>query len=75
MAHPVVDPVQNQQLVDEIQLAIAPVICGQGVPLFTLSEVFPTFERSPFFEIEAYKQIDDMIWLKMSVHYHSRHIP
>jgi riboflavin-specific deaminase-like protein len=65
----------NQQLIDEIQLAIAPVICGQGVPLFTLSEVIPTFSMSPFFEIEAYSQIDDMIWLKMSVQYHSRHIP
>ncbi|MHA2203994.1 MAG: RibD family protein [Candidatus Hodarchaeales archaeon] len=63
----------NQQLIDEIQLAIAPVICGQGVPLFTFSSKnIPTFSKSPFFEIEAYKQINDMIWLKMSVHYNSR---
>lgn len=64
----------NHQLIDEIQVAIAPVVCGQGVPLFTFSKAIPEFSESPFFKIEAYNQIDDMIWLKMSVHYHSRHI-
>jgi riboflavin-specific deaminase-like protein len=64
----------NQQLIDEIQVAIAPVICGQGVPLLTFSKAIPKFSKSPFFEIKAYNQITDMIWLKMSVHYHSRPI-
>ncbi len=64
----------GQQLIDEVHLAIAPVICGQGVPFFTLSRSIPTFSKSPFFEIRKYNKIDDMIWLKMTVHYHSRQL-
>ncbi|UCG90297.1 MAG: dihydrofolate reductase family protein [Candidatus Heimdallarchaeota archaeon] len=64
----------SNKLVDEIYLAIAPVICGLGIPLFNLSQPIPTFSKSPFFEIKAHSQIDDMIWLKMSIHYQSRQI-
>ncbi|MFX1282226.1 MAG: RibD family protein [Promethearchaeota archaeon] len=64
----------NNQLIDEVQLAIAPVICGQGVPLFNLSQEIPSFSKSPFFEIKAHSQIDDMIWLKMSIHYRHRRV-
>ncbi|MHA2243631.1 MAG: RibD family protein [Candidatus Hodarchaeales archaeon] len=62
----------NQKLIDEIHLAIAPVICGQGVPLFNFSNVIPTFSDSPFFEIKKHNKIDDMVYLKMSVHYQPR---
>lgn len=64
----------NEQLIDEIQLALAPVICGQGVPLFSLSNAIPTFSKSPFFEIKTHTKIGDMIWLNMSVHYQPRRI-
>lgn len=62
-------------LIDEVQLTIAPVICGnEGVPLFSLPQSISTFTESPFFEVTSYDKIDDMIWLRLSVHYHSRQI-
>ncbi|UCE13683.1 MAG: RibD family protein, partial [Candidatus Heimdallarchaeota archaeon] len=65
----------QNKLIDEVQLAIAPVICGnEGVPLFTLPQSISTFNESPFFEVASYDKIDDMIWLRLSVHYHSRRI-
>ncbi|MFX0014190.1 MAG: RibD family protein [Promethearchaeota archaeon] len=64
----------NLQFIDEIQLAIAPVICGQGIPLFKLSKAFYMFSESPFFDIKSYNQIGDMIWLKMLINYQSREI-
>ncbi len=64
----------NQKLIDEVHLAIAPVICGNGVPFFTLPNELPEFSKSPFFEILDLSQIDDMIWLRMSVHYQPRQI-
>ena len=64
----------TQQLIDEINLALAPVICGQGVPLFDIPQPIPVFSKSPFFEIKTYEKIGDMVWINMSVHYHSRHI-
>jgi riboflavin-specific deaminase-like protein len=65
----------KQHFIDEVHLAIAPVICGTGVPFFTLAKALPEFSKSPFFEIIELSQIDDMIWLKMSVHYRPRQIP
>ncbi|UCG03021.1 MAG: dihydrofolate reductase family protein [Candidatus Heimdallarchaeota archaeon] len=64
----------NLQLLHEIQLALAPVICGQGIPLFNLLIPFSSFIESPFFEIKTFDRIGDMIWLCMSVHYQSRRI-
>ena len=64
----------NQQLLDEIQLAMAPVISGQGVPLFNLSKPFANFSDSPYFEIKAVDKIGDMIWVNISVHYCPRRI-
>lgn len=64
----------NQQLIDEIHVAIAPVICGQGVPLFNLSKIIPSFSKSPYFEIKTHSKIDDMILLMISVHYQPRRI-
>ncbi len=64
----------NQQFIDEVHLAIAPVICGNGVPFFTLPSALPKFSKSPFFEIIDHSQIDDMLWLRMIVHYQSRRI-
>ncbi|MFX0049755.1 MAG: RibD family protein [Candidatus Hodarchaeota archaeon] len=64
----------NQCLIDEVHLALAPVICGSGVPLFNLQDPIPKFSTSPFFDIITYDQLDDMIWLQMSVHYKSRQI-
>ncbi|MFW9902838.1 MAG: RibD family protein [Candidatus Thorarchaeota archaeon] len=64
----------NQQLLDEIQLAIAPVISGRGVPLFNLSKPFSKFSESPYFEIKTSDKIGDMIWLNISVHYRPRRI-
>lgn len=65
----------NHQLIDEVHLALAPVICGEGIPLFSLQGRIREFSDSPFFEIIAYKHIDDMMWIQMSVHYKSRKIP
>jgi 2,5-diamino-6-(ribosylamino)-4(3H)-pyrimidinone 5'-phosphate reductase len=64
----------NQQLLDEIQLALAPVISGQGVPLFSLSKPLATFSESPYFEIKTCEKIGDMVWFTISVHYRSRRI-
>ncbi|MFX0210596.1 MAG: RibD family protein [Candidatus Hodarchaeota archaeon] len=64
----------NQQLLDEIQLAIAPVISGQGVPLFNLSKPFAKFSESPYFEIKKLDTIGDMIWINITVHYRPRRI-
>ncbi|MHA2226012.1 MAG: RibD family protein [Candidatus Hodarchaeales archaeon] len=61
-------------LIDEVHLAIAPVVCGKGVPLLTLDKNIRNFSKSPFFEIKTHEKIGDMIWLKMSVHYQSREI-
>ena len=62
----------NQQLLDEIQLAIAPVISGQGISLFNLTHPFTKFSDSPFFEFKTCEKIGDMVWFKISVHYRSR---
>jgi len=64
----------HQQLLDEIQLAVAPVIGGQGVPLFNLSIPFTTFSESPYFEIRTCDKIGDMVWFKITIHYRSRRI-
>ena len=65
----------NQQLLDEIQLALAPVISGQeGVSLFSLSKPFTVFEESPYFEIKSCERIGDMVWFHILVQYHPRRI-
>jgi len=64
----------TQQLLDEIQVAVAPVICGQGVPLFNLSKPFTTFSESPYFEIKTCDKISDMIWFNITIHYRPRRI-
>lgn len=62
----------NHHLIDEVQIALAPVICGEGIPLFSNQGRISKFSDSPFFEIIAFNQIDDMMWIKMLVHYHQR---
>lgn len=62
------------QLIDEIHLAIAPVICGKGIPIFDLPSPFSTFSESPFFKIILNEQIGDMIFLKISLEYQHRQI-
>jgi riboflavin biosynthesis pyrimidine reductase len=64
----------NHHLIDEVHLALAPVICGTGVPFFTLPETIPDFSSSPFFQILTHTKVDDMIFLRISVHYRSRQI-
>ncbi len=64
----------NQELIDEIHLAIAPVISGRGIPLFTLPCQISDFSESPFFEITANERIGDMIFLKIRIQYKQRRI-
>ncbi|MFX0183894.1 MAG: RibD family protein [Candidatus Hodarchaeota archaeon] len=64
----------DQRLIDEIHLSLAPVICGSGVPLFTLPKKILNFSDSPYFEIITYSQLEDMISIQMSVHHKSRQI-
>ncbi|MFX0086165.1 MAG: RibD family protein [Candidatus Hodarchaeota archaeon] len=58
-----------QELIDEIHLAIAPVICGKGIPLFNLPSPIPDFSESPFFEIITNERIEDMVFLKIRIQY------
>ncbi|MHA2075230.1 MAG: RibD family protein [Candidatus Hodarchaeales archaeon] len=62
------------QLIDEIHLAIAPVICGKGIPFFSLPNPLHRFSESPFFSIISHEQIGDMILLKISPQYKQRQI-
>ncbi|MFX0171630.1 MAG: RibD family protein [Candidatus Hodarchaeota archaeon] len=64
----------NQCFIDEVHLAFAPVICGSGIPLFALPKTILNFSDSPYFEIITYSQLDDMIFIQMSVHYQPRQI-
>lgn len=62
------------QLIDEIHMTYAPVIAGFGVPLFELSKPIQRFSESPFFEIIAMERIDDMVWIRMKIHYTPRQL-
>ncbi len=64
----------SQKLIDEVQLAIAPVIVGKGIPLFNLSKAITHLSNSPFFEIKEFKKLHDMLWIRFIVHYESREI-
>lgn len=64
----------TEKLIDEIHLAIAPVIGGQGIPFFKITKNLNSFEDSPFFEILNYKMIGDMIWVHLKVQYKPRQV-
>ncbi|MFW9777282.1 MAG: RibD family protein [Candidatus Heimdallarchaeota archaeon] len=62
------------KLIDELQIAYAPVIAGNGVSLFEFSQSFQDFSESPFFEIITSRRIDDMLWIHFKVHYTPRQL-
>ncbi|MFW9854083.1 MAG: RibD family protein [Candidatus Thorarchaeota archaeon] len=62
------------KLIDELQIAYAPVIAGNGVSIFEFSQSFQYFSESPFFEIIASRRIDDMLWVDFKVNYTSRQL-
>lgn len=64
----------HQKLIDEVHLAIAPVICGKGVPFFTLPKTISSFAESPFFKIIRSERINDMVFLKIIIQYKQRDI-
>ena len=64
----------HHRFLDEIHLALAPVISGQGVPLFNLTKPYTTFSKSPYFEIRTCEKIGDMIWFNITIQYSPRRI-
>jgi riboflavin biosynthesis pyrimidine reductase len=63
-----------EKLIDEIQVSIAPVLGGNGIPFFSLPYAMNSFDQSPFFEILNQKIFGDMIWLNLKIHYKPRSI-
>ena len=64
----------EEKLIDEVHLAIAPVVCGEGFPLFTLQNSFSQFAESPIFVVRETKTIGDMVLLKIVLEYRKREI-
>ncbi|NHJ01930.1 MAG: 5-amino-6-(5-phosphoribosylamino)uracil reductase [Candidatus Heimdallarchaeota archaeon] len=64
----------EQKLIDEVQLAIAPVICGEGIPLFSLKQPIENFSESPTFSFQNLKSIGDMIWIRILIDYKKREV-
>jgi len=60
------------KFIDEIQLTIAPVICGSGTNLFNDKDLFPTFEDSPLFCFENVNRLGDMIYTRIVLQYSPR---
>ncbi len=60
-----------EKLIDEIHVAIAPVLGGTGKPFFSLPYTVSSFTQPPFFEILENKIIGDMIWLYLRICYES----
>ena len=62
----------TEQLIDEIHVAMAPVLGGAGIPFFSLPYPINSFDQSPFFKILDHRIIGDMICFRLAVHYESR---
>lgn len=60
------------QFIDEIQLAIAPVICGSGTNLFNDKYLFRNFKDSPLFCFKEVNSLGDMIFTRIVLQYSPR---
>ena len=60
------------KLIDEIRLAIAPVICGSGTNLFNDVTLFRRFKDSPLFCFKEVNSLGDMIYTRIELQYSPR---
>jgi riboflavin-specific deaminase-like protein len=64
----------SKELIDEIQIAIAPVLGGKGKPIFEYPHPITEFSQSPFLKILDQNVIGDMIWMHLQVLYSPREV-
>lgn len=59
--HMILAPLLDQNLIDEMIVQIAPVLLGEGIPLFTQKEAVKRFYLK---EVKKYGQFVEMVYIK-----------